>query len=419
MSVVSVHTTNRRALIVFICVLILSAGLGGGLLALQQRQIMKEHALREFDNDIDALGELAADALIRSDYASVERMLEHWSELHPEVILIKATTPSGFELAHFERPAGTTATVSRRKEVEFEGRRLVTFEFVKADTTLGVRITLLSFQFFAGAIIFVSLMGWLLWLTLQRTALRPLENEIRRREQIEFELRHRTLELETANKELDAFCYSISHDLRAPLRAIDGFSRVLAEDYRDKLDAVGQSHLQRVCTATQRLGVLIDDLLSLSRYALQELVPHDVDLSALAQQFVAQRRAAEPARQVTFNIAPNLHARGDRQLLSVVMQNLLANAWKFSSGKAPALIEFGTMERDNQQVFYVRDNGAGFDMQYAAKLFGAFQRMHKQTEFAGNGIGLALVQRILNRHGGSIRAEAVLGQGATFYFTLK
>jgi len=419
MPVVSVHATNRRALVVFVIVLMLFAGLGGGLLVFQQRQVLADQLQRELDHDIFALGELAADALLRSDYVSVERMLGHWAENHPNVRLIRATTPNGFELAHFARPADASAMVSRRNDVVFEGRKLATFEIARDEATHGEPIFLLSYQFFAVSIFFVALLGWLLWLTLQRTALRPLEDEIKRRERTELELRRRTLELEAANRELDAFCYSISHDLRAPLRAIDGFSQVVLEDYRDKLDAQGQSHLQRVCAATQRLGNLIDDLLRLSRYALQELVPQDVDLSALAQTFAEQRSTSEPLRQVTFNIAPHLHAWGDPQLVRVVINNLLDNAWKFSAGKFPALIEFGMLERGGQRVFFVRDNGAGFDMQYATKLFGAFQRMHKQTEFPGSGIGLALVQRILNRHGGEIRAEATPGQGAMFYFTLK
>jgi len=419
MSVVGVHATNRRALVVFVAVLILFAGLGGVLLVFQQRQVLADHALRDLDNDIFVLGELAADALLRSDYASVERMLGHWASNHPEVRLLSAAMPNGFELAHFERPENHSTAFSRRKEIVFEGRKLATVTVVQEEVPISGQIALLSYQFFAASIVFVSLLGWLLWLTLQRTALRPLEDEIKRRERTELELRGRTQELEAANKELDAFCYSISHDLRAPLRAIDGFSQMVLEDYRDKLDAQGQNYLQRVCVATQRLGQLIDDLLRLSRFALQELVPIDVDLSALAQQFAEQRSTADPSRMVTFNIAAKLHAWGDPQLLQVVMHNLLDNAWKFSSGKSPAHIEFGMLLRDGQRIFFVRDNGAGFDMQYAAKLFGAFQRMHKQTEFPGSGIGLALVKRILNRHGGDIRAEAAPGQGAVFYFTLK
>ncbi len=419
MSVVGVHSTNRRAMVVFVGVLIFFSALGGALLVWQQRQALADHAVRSLDTDINALGDLAADALARSDYASVERMFGHWFDNHPRVQLMKVTTPDGAELLRFEQSPGTSVTVTRRKDILLDGRRLATIEVTQGEAKLGSEIVMLSYQFFAGAILFVSLLGWLLWLTLQRTALRPLEEEIKRREYTEFELRQRTQQLEIANKELDAFCYSISHDLRAPLRAIDGFSQVVLEDYRDKLDAQGQSHLQRICAATQRLGNLIDDLLRLSRYALQELVPKNVNLSALAQQFIEQRQAAEGSRQVACNIAPHLHARGDPQLLRVVIHNLLDNAWKFSSAKAAAVIEFGAVAQDGQQVFFVRDNGAGFDMQYATKLFGAFQRLHKQTEFPGSGIGLALVQRILNRHGGDIWAEAATGEGAVFYFTLK
>lgn len=419
MSVVDVRKTNRRALVMFVTILILFSGLGGGLLVFQQHQVLSNQALRDLDNDLFALAELAADSLLRSDYASVQRMLGHWADNHPAVRLIKATTPNGFELAHFERTSSSSTAVTRRKEVAVEGRLLATFEVTQDAAGSGGRIILLSYQFFAASVLFVSLLGWLLWLTLQRTALHPLAHEIARRERTEVELRRRSRELEMANRELDAFCYSISHDLRAPLRAIDGFSQVVLEDYGSTLDAEGQKHLQRVCAATQRLGGLIDDLLRLSRYALQALVPQDVDLSSFAQQFAEQRCAAEPSRQVLFDITPNLRVQGDPQLLRVVIHNLLDNAWKFSSGKTPAHIEFGMLTQPDQQVFFVRDNGVGFDMKYAEKLFGAFQRMHKQTEFPGSGIGLALVQRILTRHGGDIRAEAIPGQGAVFYFTLK
>ena len=225
--------------------------------------------------------------------------------------------------------------------------------------------------------------------------------------------------LRAAVQELDAFAYSVSHDLRAPLRSIDGFSQILLEDYADKLDDAGRQALERVRAATQRMGGLIDDLLKLSRVSRGELRKERVDLSGIARAIVKDYTG----RAVEMTIAPGLVVEGDPQLLRVALENLLGNAWKYTSKRSDARIEFGELQEpsergDRGRVFYVRDNGAGFDMRYADKLFGAFQRLHGANEFEGTGVGLATVQRILRRHGGHIWAEAKVGAGATFYFTV-
>jgi light-regulated signal transduction histidine kinase (bacteriophytochrome) len=229
----------------------------------------------------------------------------------------------------------------------------------------------------------------------------------------------RTAELAAANRELEAFSYSVSHDLRAPLRSIDGFSQAVLEDYADKLDEPGRDHLNRVRAATQRMGQLIDDLLKLARVTRAEIRPTTVDLSALAANVLAELQKNEPGRRVEYRIEPGLTAEGDARLLRVVLDNLLGNAWKFAGKTANARIEFGaTRGSDGTPSYFVRDNGAGFDMAYANKLFSAFQRLHSMNEFPGTGIGLATVQRIILRHGGTVRAEGRPGAGATFYFTL-
>ena len=231
-------------------------------------------------------------------------------------------------------------------------------------------------------------------------------------------LKERGTQLEAANKELEAFAYSVSHDLRAPLRSIDGFSQALLEDYADNLDAEGQRHLQRVRAASQRMAELIDDLLALSRITRSEMHHETVNLSALAQTVAEGLRQAEPERQVEFVIAANLVAPVDGRLLRAALENLLGNAWKFTAKQPQGRIEFGAMRQEGQTVYFVRDNGAGFDMTYADKLFGPFQRLHTTAEFSGSGIGLATVQRIIHRHGGRIWAEGVVDKGATFYFTV-
>ena len=228
-----------------------------------------------------------------------------------------------------------------------------------------------------------------------------------------------TAQLASANKELEAFSYSVSHDLRAPLRGIDGWSLALLEDYHDHLDEQGRQYLDRVRSETQRMGRLIDGMLQLSRVTRAEMRQEPVNLSAIAQALAARLQEAEPGRQVEFIIQAGLSARGDARLLEAALSNLLGNAFKFTSQRAQARIEFGQTETHGQRAFFVRDNGAGFDMAYAQKLFGVFQRLHKASEFPGTGIGLATAQRVIHRHGGRVWAEAGVNQGATFYFTLE
>lgn len=241
-------------------------------------------------------------------------------------------------------------------------------------------------------------------------------------EDLERRVEERTAQLEAANKELEAFSYSVSHDLRAPLRAIDGFSRILLDEYSTHLDEVGRDSLARVRRAAQRMGALIDDLLKLARVTRTEPVPEDVDLTAVAQEIAESLRSLEPARRVQFDLKPGLRGHGDSRLLRVALENLLGNAWKFTSKRDDARIEFGartgTQSDNGAPVYYVRDNGAGFDMQYANKLFGAFQRLHTAEEFPGTGIGLATVQRVVRKHGGRIWAEGEPDRGAAFFFTL-
>ncbi len=245
-----------------------------------------------------------------------------------------------------------------------------------------------------------------------------ISRDITERKRAEVELQKAKLELEATNKELEAFSYSVSHDLRSPLRSIDGFSQALWEDYGNQLPEEALGYLTRIRSSAQRMAELIDNLLNLSKVtrALMKSVP--VDLSQLARGIAGELQEAQGQRRVRFHIAPNLKAQGDPNLLQIVLENLLNNAWKFTSKREKAEIEFGSKHENDETVYFIRDNGAGFDMAYAGKLFGAFQRLHTMTEFSGTGIGLATVQRIINRHGGRIWAEGAVDQGATFFFTL-
>jgi PAS domain S-box-containing protein len=237
-------------------------------------------------------------------------------------------------------------------------------------------------------------------------------------QQLNVDLQERAIQLETTVKELEAFSYSVSHDLRAPLRSIDGFSQALLEDYADQLPEEAQSYLMRVRAAAQRMSQLIDDLLGLSRVTRAPMQSKFLNLSALAQNIVNTLKQTQPEREINFFIAPNLAVKGDPDLLRIVLENLINNAWKFTSKRTDAYIEVGTKETEGKRVFFVRDNGAGFDMTFANKLFGAFQRLHAASDYPGTGVGLATVQRIIRRHGGEIWAESSVDKGTTFYFTV-
>ena len=232
------------------------------------------------------------------------------------------------------------------------------------------------------------------------------------------EVQRRTQELAETNKELETFSYSVSHDLRAPLRTITGFSDLLFKQYADKLDDKGRHHLTWVAKGAEKMNQIIDDLLHLSRFSRQDVKRQDVDLSRIAGTLVEELRRAHPDRRVTVEIKEGIIASVDPQLIKAALSNLLDNAWKFTSKTEHARIEFGTFERDGKTVYCVKDNGAGFDQKSAPRLFSPFQRLHSDQEFEGTGIGLATVERVVRRHGGTIWAEGKTGEGAAFFFTL-
>ena len=237
-------------------------------------------------------------------------------------------------------------------------------------------------------------------------------------ERLEQRVQERTEQLKAANSELEAFSYSVSHDLRSPLRHISGFSHILLEDYEGKLDAEGKGHLEQIGKSVDEMTKLIDDILELAKITPMEMHRETIDLSGLAANIVEDLRSMEPERKLEIFIAAGIEANGDAQLLRMMLSNLLGNAWKFTSKMKTARIDIGQEHRNGSSVYFVRDNGAGFDMAFGDKLFAAFQRLHTAREFEGTGIGLATVHRIVTRHGGRIWAESEVNKGATFYFEL-
>jgi light-regulated signal transduction histidine kinase (bacteriophytochrome) len=248
--------------------------------------------------------------------------------------------------------------------------------------------------------------------------MRAREEVLKLNDELEYKVMERTQQLQLSNQELETFCYSVSHDLRGPLRAISGFSQALREELPAELPGDARRYFDKIIAATHRMGQLIEDLLNLSRVSRVGLVRQAVNCSELATEILTDLKQQNPAHRVHTEVWSDMVVNADHKLLRIVFENLLGNAWKFSSKQANPRIEVGTMRDGNHEVYFVRDNGAGFDMKYADKLFGPFQRLHAMNEYPGTGIGLATVQRVIHRHGGRIWFDSKAGHGAVFYFTL-
>jgi light-regulated signal transduction histidine kinase (bacteriophytochrome) len=243
--------------------------------------------------------------------------------------------------------------------------------------------------------------------------------DIIERKQAEEGLKHYTVELESTNKELESYSYSISHDLRAPLRTLDGFSEMVIEEYGDKLDETGKEYLNRIRKAGQTMSQLTEDILKLSRITRAEMHRDEVNLTEMAGTIAGELQRAQPERIAEIIIAPDMIVNGDKALLEILLRNLLDNAWKYTGKCSNARIEMGVNRQDGKSVYFIRDNGVGFDIQYKNKLFQPFQRLHSSKDYPGTGIGLATAQRVVRRHGGDIWVESELNKGTTFYFTLE
>ena len=414
------YRIHRRTLIRFVLLLLALLVIADVVVIMQSHSIELDRNRQQLEEKLSLAGDFCIEALLKNDYVSVEQFLLSWAGSHNDILQLKATTANGFSIVDFRRKHDAAHTLSFSHQATFQNKAILTLAIVEDLSALYSSQWLNALTKIALSMIIVIIFGVLLWNTLRRTAFLPLQHEIYERQKAQQALMERGHELEISNKELEAFCYSVSHDLRAPLRGIHGFSTALSEDFADRLDDTGRNYLNRICDGAIKMSLLIDVLLELSRVTRQELAIQKVNLSEIANDILTGLQQQEPERKTIFTIQPGLVVNGDPNLLRILLTNLLSNAWKYSHQKPETVITFKKISLEKgKDVFCVSDCGAGFDMQYANKLFDAFQRLHRQDEFEGTGVGLATVKRIVDRHHGEVWAESKPDEGAAFYFYLK
>lgn len=417
-NVKAVSLRNRQSIIALMSVLFAFLLLADGMVTYKHRSVMLEQEKIHVKHELELLGQLITEALTKGDYATVEIFVKKWGEASDDVISASVELANGFVLAQYQAETSKENLEKYTSKVSYGENKNALIKVSEDKSHFEGLILNLVLQLILASFLLVVALGIVIWRTLKSTAINPLEEEIARHEKTTKELRERALELTALNRELESFSYSVSHDLRTPLRAINGFSQALLDDYYEKFDEKGRDYLDRVRRGAERMSMLIDDLLKLSRVSRNKVERTEVDLGQMAKNIVQELQQNEPERKIKLSVEEELYVNGDLLLLELVMENLLNNAWKYTDKKELAMITVGKKLQAGVPVIYIKDNGIGFDMKFANKLFGAFQRLHRINEYEGTGIGLATAQRIIHLHGGSIWAEAEIDKGATFYFSL-
>ncbi|MCG6975722.1 MAG: GHKL domain-containing protein [Acidiferrobacterales bacterium] len=381
--------------------------LADALIITQQSRAIHAEMQHHTDHEVDLFAKLVADSLTRNDYAAVEQAAISWASEQENILKLKIVTSNGFDLVNYSRSKDVRSQDSYKRKISYGDDHSIKIDIVKDTSGISSTLTNLVIQLVIISIILVALLG----LIIQRIALRPLQREINLHRKTEESLRHSIVELESMN-------YSLSHDLRTPLRAITGFSQTLRDDAGSRLSAEERQSLERIENAGKSMAELIDDILELSRMSSARMSRSSIDVTKLARQCLENLLSKYHANEIVWDIKEGMTASADRRFVIVLLENLLDNAIKYTTRTESPVIKIGSLKKEGDTVFYVLDNGAGFDMKFADKLFEPFQRLHQDQGYTGTGIGLAIATRVVQRHGGRIWAESQPGMGSTFYFTL-
>ena len=381
--------------------------LADALIITQQSRAIHAEMQHHTDHEVDLFAKLVADSLTRNDYAAVEQAAISWASEQENILKLKIVTSNGFDLVNYSRSKDVRSQDSYKRKISYGDDHSIKIDIVKDTSGISSTLTNLVIQLVIISIILVALLG----LIIQRIALRPLQREINLHRKTEESLRRSIVELESMN-------YSLSHDLRTPLRAITGFSQTLRDDAGSRLSAEERQSLERIENAGKSMAELIDDILELSRMSSARMSRSSIDVTKLARQCLENLLSKYHANEIVWDIKEGMTASADRRFVIVLLENLLDNAIKYTTRTESPVIKIGSLKKDGDTVFYVLDNGAGFDMKFADKLFEPFQRLHQDQGYTGTGIGLAIATRVVQRHGGRIWAESQPGMGSTFYFTL-
>jgi len=414
-----VYRTNRNIVIAFVVTLLLLIIIVDAFLLNQQYTKMQVLAKDRTTQKLQLATNFSYEPILKHDYVSVKRFLEKWANNDEMLISLHAIMENGFTLVDISKDIESTNSITVSKDITHENKVLLTISATEDYSEINDSITDDSIILFVISTLIVSIVGYFLWLVLRRTAIKPLQLAIDDLIQSEKILEKRSKQLELSNQELESYSYSIAHDLRTPLRSITSFSQILKEDSSNKLNEEEIDYLDRIYNAGTFMSQLIYDILELSKISREEVNYTLVNLSQVANDILLYLKNLWPNVKFTFEIEDNVFVLGDEASLRSLLDNLISNACKFSSKSPSPKIEFGVQNRSiNPPVFYVKDNGTGFNLKYAEKIFTPFHRLHKNSQYDGTGIGLATVKRITEKHHGKVWVESEENKGATFFFTL-